>query len=74
MLTPEQASANADAIAKHAARQMSQLGFSDVEIVERFASHLAENEGGRGGVYCYEVRDKDGILNDVVIAPSVEEE
>ena len=72
-LTPEQARANADRVIEQMTRRLAALGVSDVDIINRVLSHLAENEGGRGGVYCWDVRDPDGFLFNYVQAPAVED-
>lgn len=73
-LTREQALANAAAVVADASRKMAQIGISDVDFVNLTLSHVAQNEGGRGGVYTWEVLDPEGVAWDYVQAPSVEED
>lgn len=72
-LTDEQRRTNAEKLIKEAARKAAQLGIADVDIANILLSHLAVNEGGRGGVYAWDLQDKDNELWTYVQAPAEED-
>lgn len=44
------------------------FGSHPLQVIDAWLEYLAEDEGGRRGVYSYTVRDADGNLIDYVIA------